>query len=509
MRKCYFRLAVGLLLVLAARLVAPASELNAAFNSITTPEIKTHIEVLADDAFEGREAGSRGGRAAGAYLAKQLEEIGLTPGGDGGGYFQSFLRECRNVLGVLEGSHPDLKNEYVLIGAHYDHVGYGTSNNSFGPIGYIHNGADDNASGVAALLEVIEAFLTLDEAPKRSVLFAFWDGEEKGLLGSKHWAANPTVPIDKLVSTVHADMIGRLREQKLMVVGTRTSRGLRRLVSHQNQATDLLLDFPWEVKKNSDHYTFYTKGFPALMLHTGLHDDFHRPRDDAHKINHDGSQLITKLLFSLAMDLANRPELNGFRSESRDERRSHRTAFERPLPPRPPRLGITWHRSDGESQDVFLTRVFPGTPAEHAGLMIGDRLVSFAGQSFDTDDELRTAIVAAHSPVNVVVQRGEGEELEILVLLAGGPLRLGISWREDASEPGTLTLSRVVPGSAADVAGLKVSDRIYEVAGLEFSDGNEFLKFLSAAADPTELLVERRGRLHTVTLRLPPTESAE
>ncbi len=509
MRKCCPRVMFGLILVLVARAETPAGELNAAFESITGTEIKTHIGVLADDAFEGREAGSRGGRSAGTYLAEQLEEFGLAPAGDQSGYLQAFLGDCRNVLGVLEGSDPDLKNEHILVGAHYDHVGYGTSKNSFGPIGYVHNGADDNASGVATLLEVVEAFVVLGKAPKRSVLFALWDGEEKGLLGSRHWSTNPTVPISNVAFTIHADMVGRLGDRGLMVIGTRTSRGLRRLVSRQNQATDLVLDFPWEIKRNSDHHTFYTRGIPVLMLHTGLHDDFHRPSDDTHKINHDGTQQVAKLLFSLVMHLANRPALNGFRGQARDERRSHRTAFERPLPPRPPRLGIAWQRRDGESRDILLTMVVPGTPAELAGLRVGDHLVSFAGQSFDDDDEFRTAILAAPSPTNVVVKRGEDEELELSVQLDGEPLRLGISWREDASEPGTLTLSRVVSGSAAHLAGLKVADRIYSVAGTEFSDGNEFLQLLSANPDPTELLVERQGRLHSVTVNSPRTGYGE
>jgi hypothetical protein len=508
MRKSCLRVVFGLLLVLVGRPETSAAELNAAFNSITRLELKTYIDVLADDRFEGREAGSRGGRAAGAYLAKRLKEFGLTPAGDRGGYYQAFLGDCRNVLGVLKGSHPDLKDEYVLIGAHYDHVGYGTAENSFGPRGYIHNGADDNASGVAALLEVIGAFQTLGEAPKRSVLLALWDGEEKGLLGSKHWVANPTVPIGDVVFAIHADMIGRLRGRELKVIGTRTSRGLRRLVSRQNQATDLVVDFPWEMTTNSDHHTFYTKGIPVLMLHTGLHEDFHRPSDDPHKIDHAGTQLVARLLFSLAMDLANRPALNSFRSESRDERPSDRTAFERPLPPRPPRLGISWQRRDGDSRDVLVTRVFPDTPAERAGLRPGDRLVSFAGQTFDDDEKLQTAILATPSPAAAVVQRGE-EKLELSVQLEGVPLRLGISWREDDSEPGTLTLSRVVPGSAAHLAGLKVADRIYEIAGTGFSDESEFLRSLSAAGGPTELLVERRGRLHSVTVHLPPTGYGE
>ncbi len=178
---------------------------------------------------------------------------------------------------MLEGSDPDLKRDCILVGAHYDHVGYGTRRNSRGPWGYIHNGADDNASGVSGVLELAQAVTLLDSPPKRSILFALWDGEEKGLLGSKHWAAHPTVPLQDVVMAFNVDMIGRLRGNSVHVFGTRTARGLRRWASEANQLTDLLIDFSWELKANSDQFSFVERRIPTLMLHTGLHDEWHRP----------------------------------------------------------------------------------------------------------------------------------------------------------------------------------------------------------------------------------------
>ncbi|MCA9125393.1 MAG: M20/M25/M40 family metallo-hydrolase, partial [Planctomycetales bacterium] len=181
----------------------------------------------------------------------------------------------RNLLGLIPGG--DLQDEYVLIGAHYDHVGYGTPRNSNGPIGLIHNGADDNASGTAAVLEVIEAMANAQIQPRRSIIVALWDGEEKGLLGSEHWAEQPTIPLDQLKCVINMDMIGRLHSQQLEVSGTRSMAGLRRLVAEANYPGDLTLRFPWKVEENSDHHSFFRRSIPFLMFHTGLHDDYHRP----------------------------------------------------------------------------------------------------------------------------------------------------------------------------------------------------------------------------------------
>ena len=205
--------------------------------------------------------------------------MGLAPAGDGGTYFQSFNGASRNILGLVEGSDPQLKQQVILLGAHYDHVGYGRANNSFGPCGYIHNGADDNASGVAGLLEVVDAVKQLPTPPKRSILFALWDGEEQGLLGSRHWVGRPTVALSRVAVAINMDMIGRLQESAaLEVYGTRTAAGLRRLVSEANgEAKRWTIDFDWKLKSDSDHWPFYERRIPILMFHTGLHERLSPP----------------------------------------------------------------------------------------------------------------------------------------------------------------------------------------------------------------------------------------
>lgn len=483
--------------------LALADGLNAAFESISIPDIRAHIEVLADDAMEGREAGSRGGRAAAAYLAKQLADFGLKPGGDRDTFIQTLeAGNYRNVLAVLEGSDPTLKHEYVLVGAHYDHVGYGTSRNSRGPWGQIHNGADDNASGVACVLEIAQAVTFLAAPPRRSILFAFWDGEEKGLLGSKHWCSQPTVPLQAVALAFNADMIGRLREETLHVYGTRTAQGLRRWLSWQNQATDLILDISWELRAHSDHYPLVEREIPALMLHTGLHDDWHRPSDNANKINHEGISATTRLLFSLVVEGANQPSRFAFRREARGERPADRVSLEKPVSPRPPRFGVSW-TDDGDLPGVALTHVTPGSPADRAGLQIGDRLVRFDGLDATDSSQLGVAIWAASSPATAVVEREGGETLEVSVDLDGRPLRYGISWREDQGEPGTVLLTEVVPLSAAYLAGLQVGDRVYRAADEDFRDGNELAARLSVLSGPVSLLIERNGRLREIVVEAP------
>ncbi len=483
-----------------------ADELSAAFHAINAPDIRVHIDVLADDSFEGREAGSRGGHAAGGYLVQHLERYGLKPAGERGSYFQEFRGSCRNVLAVLEGSDAELSNEYVLIGAHYDHVGYGNRKNSFGPFGYVHNGADDNASGVAGVLEIVEGFLAMARPPRRSILFAFWDGEEQGLWGSKHWTAAPTVPLNRVVFALNADMIGHLRDNRVMVYGTRTSAGLRKLASECNTMTDLVLDFTWELKGNSDHHSFVVREIPVLMLHTGLHDDYHRPSDDAHRINHDGSQQVARLLFAIAHELANTSDAREFRRQARSEKPEDLVELERPAPPRPPRLGVTLGHRESETPGVYLKHVFPGLPADRAGLKQGDVLLSFAGHEVVDVQQLLVDVLGAESPAAFVVRReneGATETIEIPVLLEGNPLRLGISWREDGAEPGAVVLTEVVPNSAAHLGGLQVADRIYQAAGRDFADGNELLRVVGSWTGPLDLLIERQGRLQTITLELP------
>ncbi|MCA9248169.1 MAG: M28 family peptidase, partial [Planctomycetales bacterium] len=475
-----------------------------AFNSIKAADAMRHIETLADDGFEGREAGSRGGRAASGYLVSELERLGAQPGGPSGAWYQVFQGNYRNLLALIPGSDKDLAQEYLLIGAHYDHVGYGTRTNSYGPWGHIHNGADDNASGTSVLLELIEATAKLPIAPRRTLLFALWDGEEKGLLGSKHWAAEPTVSLDQLRLAMNLDMVGRLRNGRVSLYGTRTSWGLRKAASLAARDAEVSIEFDWEVKSNSDHWTFYQRRIPFLMYHTGLHGDYHRPSDDVELINSEGVETIARAIFPLLIDLADTPSLPGFRAECLQETPATGRQLERTAPPLPPRLGVTWREPEGEEVGLKVTRVVSESPADIAGIRIGDRLIKIDGQAITSGALLRSCILEAEHEVELVVER-EGEEPSTFsVQLAGSPVRIGMAWRSDPAEPETVFLTRVVPGSLAARCGLQVGDRIHQLDGHSFNGMTEFGRLVQDLVPGNTVVIEREGRI--VDLEFPNRE---
>lgn len=490
-------------------LAIEAADVAKALDSITIEELKHHVDVLADDTFEGRQAGSRGGMAAGNYLAKALEAAGLAPAGDGGSYFQGFNGSCRNILGMVEGSDPDKKRDVIVIGAHYDHVGYGRSGNSYGPIGYIHNGADDNASGTAAVLEMVDAVKRLPAPPKRSLLFALWDSEENGLIGSRHWTAQPTVPLDRVAFYINLDMVGRLKDDRLEVYGTRTLAGCRRLVSEENRDANLLLDFDWRIKPDSDHHSFSVRSIPFLMMHTGLHENYHRPSDDAHLIQHDGIRRVSRLVLQTALRLADIDQLDKYRAQARGESTYHQQLLERSQLPQQPRFGLPWRTEAGDKLHIIFLAPTPGSAAEAAGIRSGDRLLAYEDAPVEDEQRFRLQLFAARGPKRFRVEReGSAEPLEIKIEPRSTPIRVGITWREDPAEPGTVLLTHVVAGSAADAAGLKVKDRIYAVGEQPFAGTEQFARLIDTLPSPLDMLVERQGRLSTLKVEVLPLEMA-
>lgn len=468
--------------------------------------LRSHTETLADDAFEGREAGQPGGRAAGVYIVKALQDSGLPASGVDGTFFQPFGRGYRNILATIPGTAPDLKEEFVVLSAHYDHVGRGNKNNSNGGIGAIHNGADDNASGVAAVLEIAKRLASRESSDarlRRSVLVVFWDAEEKGLLGSKHWLANPTLPLEKIRYVVNVDMIGRLREE-LLLYGTRTMPDLRLQWSRANQDTKLRIAFPWEVINNSDHYAFFEQKFPVTMVHTGLHDDYHRFSDDAHRLDVEGIARIAQVIFELVSNVANQDDLPPFREASLLEHTGAEKYYERPYRQQQRRLGLTVEpRVTVAGDGLHIKTVWDGSPASRAGLRPGGQLLKAGGAEVRTAAELRRRIARAAGGISLEYSE-DGEMKTLNVQLEGTPQRIGLSWRTNDAEPSSVTVSGILPGSPAEASGLQRLDRILEIAGNAVTSSDQFREQVVGSEGVVELRVERNGRLLSLQLQTPP-----
>lgn len=417
------RAAAIILAVLGSVVAGTASRsaelLSSAHASIRAADAGRHVATLADDAFEGREGGSRGGRAAAGYIVAEIEKIraaagDLIPAGDDGGFFQPF-GGMRNILVLLPGGDPAVADELVVVGAHYDHVGYGNAQNSYGPFGFVHNGADDNASGVAGLLELMEAMPRLPERPRRPILFAFWDGEEQGLLGSHHFlrVRPAAVAGKKIVFSVNLDMIGRLRGGRLEVYGARSSSGLRSAVVLANNApgnaAGLELTFDWDIEDDSDHYPFIAARIPTVMFHTGLHDQYHRPADDVHLVNLDGIEPVTRLALGFVAAIAADPgPPRPFRAECRVESNATRRRLEAVVNDSGGgrgRWGIGTREDHGDKTAPIVVRVAAGSPAQAGGLMAGDRIVAVDGSPVADQADMVARLGAAGDQVVIDADR--------------------------------------------------------------------------------------------------------
>jgi len=236
-------------------------------------------------------------------------------------HFDVELIPTQNVIGLIEGTDVELKNEFVVIGAHYDHVGLGNygamdKNNT----GQIHNGADDNGSGTSGLIELVEAFAHCK--PKRSIIFAAFSGEENGILGSRHYAfQNPFQSIDNTVTMVNLDMIGRNEPELVWIGGIFYSEDLKKVVMEAN--TQIGFELLYNVGLltfASDQGPFIRKEVPSLFFFSGLHDDYHTPGDDTEKIDFDKTERISKLAYMSSWILANQQERPRYREATMDEK---------------------------------------------------------------------------------------------------------------------------------------------------------------------------------------------
>ncbi|MEM6470631.1 MAG: M28 family peptidase, partial [Planctomycetota bacterium] len=300
-----------------------------------------------------------------------------------------------NVIGYLPGKGP-LQSEYIVIGAHYDHVGMGGYGSLAPGTIAVHNGADDNASGTSAMLCSAEFLRKRLEnvASHRSILFIAFTGEERGLLGSQHYVENPLKPIERTAAMINLDMVGRLRDNELTVYGTGSAAGIESIVDKANRRFGFDLYKVATGYGPSDHQSFYRAGVPVLFFFTGLHDDYHRPSDDFDKIEYESLMNITELVSDVALTLATKPERLVYAETNRNVQiRRQMTAF----------LGV---RVSQQSQGVLVTEVTAGGPAEKAGLQVGD-VINRIGQQ---------AVRSTQDVLSWVRQHSSGDEFVISVV---------------------------------------------------------------------------------------------
>ena len=295
-------------------------------NSITSPELKVHLSIIAADSMEGRDTGSEGQKKAGRYLVEQYKKYGIPFPKGADSYYQKVpaafmnkdsgenLPDSSNIWAFIEGS--EKPNEIVVVSAHYDHVGMKN--------GEVYNGADDDGSGTVSLLEIAQAFEKAKKeghGPKRSILILHMTGEEHGLYGSEYYSENPLFPIANTVADVNIDMVGRRDDLH------KDSNNYIYLIGSDYLSTDLFniceavntkyihlnLDYKFNDRKDpnrfyyrSDHYNFAKHGIPVVFLFNGVHADYHQATDEVDKIEFDALTKRAQLGFSIAWELANR-----------------------------------------------------------------------------------------------------------------------------------------------------------------------------------------------------------
>lgn len=461
-------------------------------------ELKRHAGFLASDTLEGRQAGTRGGQAAAAYIITELKQLGCQPAGVGGDYRQPFGPGYANILAELPGTDAADDHDVILLGAHYDHVGYGNPNNSFGPYGQIHNGADDNASGVAVLLELARQLQVRGPFP-RTICLAFWDAEEAGLLGSQHWVNHPTLGRARVRLAINLDMIGRM-SQDVHVMGWRTSPGLRTRLANANPAHTIRFQFDPSITPDSDHYSFYSVRLPVLHFDTGKHDDYHRPSDDVQHLNWEGMTKLGDVLVRFISEQATSDALPPFRMESWNERTPPWPKVRKVAPE--PRFGVTFHPEKAAEGLIEVSEVVAGFPAADVGLAPGDRLREFGPWQQGTLAELRGAITEAPAEVDIAWQRpGEESPRRSRIRLRGKPVLHGLECRADTALPGCAIVESVVETAAGDRAGLWSGDVLMQVNGNAITSLEQLTQWLAELPRPVAIRAERRGQPFTVRLR--------
>jgi hypothetical protein len=321
--------------------------------------------------------------------------------------------KAQNVVGYIEGSDPELKNEYIVIGAHYDHLGMGGEGSGSRKIDTVavHNGADDNASGVAALIQAGK--ILSSKKLKRSVVFVAFDGEESGLLGSGAFVKEPPVDIKKIILMLNFDMVGRFNDKTkyINVGGSGTFDNAEALLKKDSDTNSIKITFSPEGYGPSDHASFYSESIPVLYFSTGTHPDYHMPEDDTEKINIKGIQKIVDVSCILISDLANNLTKPVFRESGPKTRSTHRSGLK-------VTLGIMPDFAAGDIKGLKVGGVNKGGPADKGGMLKGDIIIAINGKAVNSiyDYMERLKVLSSGQLVNVDVLRNNAKIVLIVQL---------------------------------------------------------------------------------------------
>ena len=325
-------------------------------------------------------------------------------------YARPRVLKTQNVAAIIPGSGP-LAGEYVIVGAHFDHVGRDSSSARDPQKGHvIRPGADDNGSGTVAVMDIARRIAR--RPTNRSVIIANFSGEELGLLGSVQFANNLPVPKEKVQAMVNLDMIGRMRNDKLIVYGVATATEMKGIVDSANVEPKLTLAAVGDGEGPSDHAAFYRKDLPVLHLFTDLHDDYHSAADVAEKLNIDGLVRIADYTERVVRALADRPGRLTFQrvqtaGANRPSARPGGGAY----------LGSVPDMGAADVKGMQLSGVRPGSPAEKGGLKAGDIIIKFGGKTINNIYDYTDAL-GSHKP---------GDVVEVMVQRAGGQVTLQIT----------------------------------------------------------------------------------
>jgi hypothetical protein len=319
--------------------------------------------------------------------------------------------ETSNTIATLKGSDPSLRNEYVVIGAHHDHLGMGgegTSSRAPDTVA-VHYGADDNASGVAGVIEISEFMVS--RSPARSMLFTTFGAEEMGLVGSKYFTENPPIDLSDVQVMINLDMIGRLNEQRqLQIGGIGTSPAFQSLLDSINQAYQFSMKYSNEGFGPSDHAAFYAEDIPVLFVSTGAHPDYHTPLDQVGAINLEGAAEVIQYISEVAEALANKKERLAFQEAGpkvRGSSRGRRGGITLGLMP-----DVTYDGNDGMPV-MFVTE---GKPAAVGGIQKGDAIVAIEGLSVGNVYDYMSRLGSLKEGMDIVVSVRRGDDLVDLVV---------------------------------------------------------------------------------------------